>query len=144
MSIILNNSFDLGNLSLCQMSYKSKLSKRFWSKLSSDFIQNQNRGKILKCQKYGITLNLNSAVSVCVKYHTEKKWWDSSYRQPWPRGVFEPWTPSGLHSGPWDPSLSHNAPDVCYVTDVANFSKDDPFIRWMCDFSTMLYIVISY
>ena len=73
MSKIWNKlKFDLGSLSLCQMSYKRKLLKIFWSKLISDLIQNENRGKIFKCQKYGITSNLNTAVSVCVKCHTKK------------------------------------------------------------------------
>ena len=42
--------------------------------MSSYFIQNQKRGKIFECQEYEITSNLNLAVSVYVKCHTEKSY----------------------------------------------------------------------
>ena len=48
-------------------------------------------------------------------YHPES-WWISSYRLPPPAA----------------PST-----DVCHSRQ---FFNDDPFIRWMCDFSTIMYI----
>ena len=53
---------------------QKKVIEKILIRMSSYFIQSQKRGKIFECQEYEITSNLNLAVSVCVKCHTEKSY----------------------------------------------------------------------
>ena len=65
---------------------------------------------------------------------------DSSYRLPDPKPPGPRGTPRAYPSAPQRPWC------VCYVTECRQefFQTTTPFIRiWMCDFSTILYIVIS-